>query len=98
MDEATRKHVEELVAMPFRTFPDMCVAWKEETRGDFSEVAQMSCPVHQYAMQKGSHTELCPVCEKPMCSTCGSHCVDQISRVAGYMQVVSGWNSAKKQE
>ena len=56
------------------------------------------------AMQKGrclavtGHTELCPVCEKPMCPTCGSHCVDQISRVTGYMQVVSGWNSAKKQE
>ncbi|MEA1895814.1 MAG: anaerobic ribonucleoside-triphosphate reductase [Euryarchaeota archaeon] len=33
-----------------------------------------------------------------MCSTCGSHCVDQISRVTGYMQAVSGWNSAKKQE
>ncbi|HDN65349.1 MAG TPA: hypothetical protein ENF23_03490 [Methanosarcinales archaeon] len=30
-----------------------------------------------------------------MCSTCGSHCMDQISRVTGYIQVVSGWNSAK---
>ena len=104
MDEATRKHVDELVAMPFRTFLDVCVAWKEDAGEDFSEVAPTKCPVHQYAMQKGrcldvtGHTELCPVCEKPMCPTCGSHCVDQISRVTGYMQVVSGWNSAKKQE
>jgi len=89
MDEATRKHVEKLVAMPLRTFLDVCVAWKEETGEDFSCVAQTLCPVHQYAMQKGrclavtGHTELCPVCEKPMCPTCGSHCVDQISRVTG---------------
>jgi len=52
MDEATKKHVEELVAMPFGTFPDVCVAWKEETGGDFSEVAQTLRPVHQYVMQR----------------------------------------------
>ena len=34
MDEATKKHVEELVAMPFRTFLDVCVAWKEEAGGE----------------------------------------------------------------
>ncbi|PXF60654.1 MAG: hypothetical protein C4B59_08265 [Candidatus Methanogaster sp.] len=73
--------------MPFGTFPDVCVAWKEETGEDFSEVAPLKCPVHQYAMQKGrcldviGHTESCPVCGKPMCSTCGSHCVNQISRM-----------------
>lgn len=65
MNEATRTHVEELVAMPFRTFPDVCVAWKEESGEDFSEVAPLKCPVHQYAMQKGrcldvtGYTELC---------------------------------------
>lgn len=99
-----QENVKRLVEMPFSMFMDVVVAWKEETGEDFSEVDPLKCPVHQYAMQKGrclgvtGHTELCPVCDKPMCPTCGSHCVDQISRVTGYMQAVSGWNAAKKQE
>jgi predicted RNA-binding Zn-ribbon protein involved in translation (DUF1610 family) len=39
----------------------------------------------------------CPECGAAICP-CGSHDVEQISRVTGYMQDVSGFNAAKKQE
>ena len=32
------------------------------------------------------------------CPSCGSDDVDHISRITGYLQAVSGWNSAKRQE
>lgn len=32
------------------------------------------------------------------CKSCGSHEVDCMSRITGYLQAVSGWNNAKKQE
>lgn len=32
------------------------------------------------------------------CPNCGSENVEQLSRVTGYVQAVSGWNEAKKQE
>ncbi|UZE92842.1 MAG: anaerobic ribonucleoside-triphosphate reductase [Methanosarcinales archaeon] len=32
------------------------------------------------------------------CSNCGSSNVEHLSRVTGYIQAVSGWNAAKKQE
>lgn len=35
---------------------------------------------------------------KDRCSSCGSKNIDHISRVTGYLQAVSGWNEAKKQE
>jgi len=104
MTPEEQENVDHLVAMPFRTFLKLCVTWKKETGEDFSEVDSKQCPVHQYAMQKGrcfgttGSTELCPVCDNAMCPTCGSHCVDQLSRITGYMQAVSGWNAAKKQE
>jgi len=40
----------------------------------------------------------CPVCKEAICPECGSHDVEQISRVTGYLQAVSGWNPAKKAE
>lgn len=40
----------------------------------------------------------CPKCGEPCCPGCGSHDVAQLSRVTGYLQEVSGWNSAKRQE
>ncbi len=43
-------------------------------------------------------TDLCPVCEKPMCPICWNHSVVSLSRVTGYVQDISGWNSAKRQE
>jgi len=45
-----------------------------------------------------SGIEYCPLCGKPVCPECGSHDVTQISRVTGYLQDVSGWNSGKQQE
>ena len=42
--------------------------------------------------------EFCPVCNKALCPECGDHSVLQISRVTGYLQDVSGFNSSKKQE
>jgi len=35
---------------------------------------------------------------KDECSNCGSANVEQLSRVTGYLQAVSGWNAAKRQE
>ncbi|NMC10158.1 MAG: anaerobic ribonucleoside-triphosphate reductase [Methanothrix sp.] len=35
---------------------------------------------------------------KDKCPSCGSSEVDHISRITGYLQAVSGWNSAKRQE
>jgi ribosomal protein L32 len=40
----------------------------------------------------------CPICGKAICPECGDHNVLQISRVTGYLQDVSGWNSSKQQE
>lgn len=42
--------------------------------------------------------EFCPICGQAICPECGDHSVVQISRVTGYLQDVSGWNSGKKQE
>ena len=42
--------------------------------------------------------EYCPICGKPICPDCGTHDVEQISRVTGYLQSVAGWNQAKQQE
>jgi len=35
---------------------------------------------------------------KDECPNCGSTNVEQLSRVTGYLQAVSGWNAAKRQE
>jgi len=43
-------------------------------------------------------TELCPVCNKPACPECWNHSVVSLSRVTGYVQDISGWNNAKRQE
>ena len=40
----------------------------------------------------------CPLCGEPVCPECGTHDVVAISRVTGYLQDVSGWNSGKRQE
>lgn len=43
-------------------------------------------------------TDICPICKTSMCPTCHNHSVVSLSRVTGYIQDVSGWNEAKKQE
>lgn len=40
----------------------------------------------------------CEKCGEPVCPECGCHDVAQLSRVTGYLQEVSGWNSGKLQE
>lgn len=63
------------------------------------------CPVHVFAStinkackQVNSGISNCPICSMPYCNRCGSHSVQQISRVTGYISSVSGWNEAKIQE
>jgi rubrerythrin len=43
-------------------------------------------------------TELCPLCNKPICPNCYNHSVVSLSRVTGYVQDISGWNNGKRQE
>ncbi len=42
--------------------------------------------------------DICPVCHSSMCPECGNHNVVSWSRITGYLNDVSGWNMAKKQE
>lgn len=43
-------------------------------------------------------TELCPICNDPVCPECWNHSVVSLSRVTGYMSDIIGWNNAKRQE
>ncbi len=43
-------------------------------------------------------TDLCPVCRRSICPICYNHNCIGLSRVTGYIQDISGWNEAKKQE
>lgn len=62
------------------------------------------CPVHRWSVENGrcygqrGTIAYCPVCGNAMCPTCGNHHVLQLSRITGYIQDVSGWNAAKRQE
>lgn len=40
---------------------------------------------------------ICPVCGDPTCP-CGSHDVEVVSRVTGYLSDIAGWNNGKRQE
>lgn len=40
----------------------------------------------------------CPICGEGMCPKCGSHDIEQLSRITGYIQAVSGYNAGKAQE
>ncbi len=42
--------------------------------------------------------KVCEICGEFICPECGSHDVNAVSRVTGYLQDVSGWNTAKKTE
>ena len=41
---------------------------------------------------------ICPICSQPLCPVCGCHDVLALSRITGYIQDLSGFNNAKKQE
>jgi len=93
-------------------FLKTCLEWKADMikEGKWDEIQEnidsnvLRCPVHQFATQKGlckktiGGTARCPVCGHYMCPECNSHACDIMSRVTGYLQVVSGWNAPKKQE
>ena len=72
--------------------------------GEKGKYTKDNCPVRQYAREHGSCMKpisgihVCPVCGEFYCPECGSHNVLPISRITGYLQDVSGWNEAKKQE
>jgi hypothetical protein len=40
----------------------------------------------------------CDICGEPVCPTCGSHDVLQLSRITGYVQDTKGWNAGKREE
>lgn len=42
--------------------------------------------------------DICPVCGDTMCPECYNHSCVSLSRVTGYIQDISGWNIAKRQE
>lgn len=75
-----------------------------------SDNTELMCKVDAYSAilkikgfncRKGtviSGVDICPICRDPMCPECYNHSVVSLSRVTGYIQDVSGWNTAKKQE
>ena len=98
--------------LPPGEFLAVCAGWKEdmgkegkwdEIQADFDADVRR-CPVHQYATHHGlckqttGGTAKCPICGHYMCPGCMNHAADVMSRVTGYLQVISGWNVAKKQE
>ncbi|PTD94712.1 hypothetical protein C9439_01100 [archaeon SCG-AAA382B04] len=62
---------------------------KNTQAGYFAYTKDMTICNNDYNVESGL---------KDTCSSCGSQNVDYISRVTGYLQAVSGWNEAKKQE
>jgi anaerobic ribonucleoside-triphosphate reductase len=75
-----------------------------------SESTELMCRVDAYSIflklngfncRKGTlinGAEICPICKTSMCPECGNHSCVSLSRVTGYIQDISGWNEAKKQE
>jgi len=97
----------ELLALPKREFLKVCMRWiKEENDGKLMDVASTKCPLALWVAYNNAkcnkemvaNTAECPLCGHPMCPDCGNHCVEQLSRVTGYLSTVSGWNESKKQE
>lgn len=102
----------DITELPPHEFLAACAGWKADMEKDgvWNEIQEdidkhvLSCPVHKYAQSRGlckrvsGGTIECPICGNYMCPACMGHAVDIMSRVTGYLQVVSGWNVAKKQE
>lgn len=75
-----------------------------------SESTELMCRVDAYSIAlklKGFNcrqgvlingADICPVCKTSMCPECGNHSVVSWSRITGYLNDISGWNMAKKQE
>ena len=75
-----------------------------------SESTELMCKVDAYSLtlkldgfvcREGvliNGADICPECKTSMCPECGNHDVVSWSRITGYLNDVSGWNAAKKQE
>lgn len=97
-----------MMALPREAFIRRNIAWmKKFNNGEFITVDNpVECPLHQWVQfnhkkcrnQYVPTIASCPICGNPMCPDCNNHCVEQLSRVTGYYQPVSGWNAAKQQE
>ena len=96
------------MALPRRQFIELNLQWiKEQNDGKLMKPENpLECPLNQWVVfnhkkcnrQMVPNTASCPLCGKPMCPDCNIHTAEPLSRVTGYLQVVSGWNEAKKQE
>jgi hypothetical protein len=101
-------HILDVMALPWNQFLARMLAWKEEFSPDeyITPENPLECPINQWVVfnhkkcprQMVPNTMKCPLCGMPCCPDCYIHTVDQLSRVTGYLQAVSGWNNAKKQE
>lgn len=88
------------------TYIKMCKDYEERTGSNLKGIPLDYCPVNLFASlsRKSSCKDTvaglseCPICGHAMCPSCYNHNVEQLSRVTGYIQAVSGWNEAKKQE
>lgn len=75
-----------------------------------SDSTELVCKVDAYSVylklkgfncRKGvliNGADICPLCKTSMCPECGNHNVVSWSRITGYLNDISGWNMAKKQE
>lgn len=75
-----------------------------------SESTELMCRVDAYSIylklngfncREGvliNGADICPLCKTSMCPECGNHNVVSWSRITGYLNDISGWNMAKKQE
>jgi anaerobic ribonucleoside-triphosphate reductase len=62
-----------------------------------------NCPVHIFSSNPDYHRVIagisyCPVCGYAMCPDCGSHNVEHLSRITGYVGNIKAFISAKRQK
>jgi len=101
------ENMKELLSLSKRDFINLNLKWiKEENGGKLMDVAPSKCPLALWVAYNGTkcnretvpNTAKCLLCGNYMCPDCGNHNVEVLSRVTGYLQVLSGWNESKKQE
>ena len=94
--------------MNYNQYLELTLAWLQDTNdGEPLDLeSPLECPIHKWIKATSGvcsgdtipNTAKCPICDNYVCPVCHSHMVDVLSRVTGYMQVVSAWNAAKSQE
>ncbi|MHC1593135.1 MAG: anaerobic ribonucleoside-triphosphate reductase [Methermicoccaceae archaeon] len=90
--------------MELKEFIEKTQKEAEEKGISYEGIEPDQCPVNKFSIEGGrcygniGTVAYCPVCGNPYCPGCGNHHVLQLSRITGYIQDVSGWNAAKKQE